>query len=339
MATLRYKDTCFNRAGKSGLKVSDIGVGCWKFGYPGRGDGSLTDERDAWRILDKALELGMTFWDTADRYNMMSGNSERILGRWFEANRDQRENVILATKVCGLMNGVTPNHEGLSRIHILDGVRHSLDRLKLDYVDLLQFHSPDPGTPVEESLAAVQDLMRQDRIRYLGLSNFTVDGIREFLRAADTRFLPRIVTVQNRYNALDGEHAAHNGVVDFCAEAGLGLIPYSPLAQGTLTGRYLDREPAPGDRIHDEGAIAAATGAKARSVCQTLTEIGARHGRNCAQTALAWLLSHPAVCTVIPTPRTVRQLEDNHGATGYRLTDEEMAQVRAAQTTEAGPGA
>lgn len=330
---MRYKDTWFNRVGRSGLKVSDIGVGCWKFGYPGRGDLSLTDERDAWAILDKALELGMTFWDTADRYNNMSGNSERIIGRWFAANPNERENIVLATKVAGMMNGVTPNHEGLSRTHVIEGVNHSLKRLQTTHIDLLQCHSPDPECPVEESLRAVADLMAQDKVRYLGVSNFTVAQLEEFLKTAEERFLPRIVSVQNCYNALEGERGGQgqSGVVDFCAKAGLGFIPFSPLARSILTGRYLEREPAPGDRAMEGNLKEVAASPKAKRVCETLTEIGRAHGKNCAQTALAWLLSHPSICTVIPTPRTVSQLVDNHSATGYRLNAEEMAQVKASQ--------
>lgn len=327
---MRYKDTYFNRVGHSGLKVSDIGVGCWKFGYPGRGDDSLTEERDAWAILDKALELGIVFWDTADRYNNMSGNSERVIGRWFAANPGERENIILASKVRGMMNGITPNHEGLSRKHIIEGVNHSLQRLNLDYIDLLQFHSPDPDCPLRESLEAVQTLMDQDKVRYVGVSNFGVEQLQECLDLADQRFLPRIVSVQNCFNALQGERedAGQGGVADFCAKAGLGHIPFSPLARSVLTGRYLDREPDSFDRGSEMKDLA--TSDRAKRICRALMEIGETHGKNCAQTALAWLLSHPGVCTVIPTPRTVAQLVDNHGATGYRLTDEEMAKVAKA---------
>ncbi|MFQ6048860.1 MAG: aldo/keto reductase, partial [Phycisphaerae bacterium] len=134
-----YRQMHFNRLGRSGLKVSDIGLGTWKFGYPETGDGSRADEKTALAILDKAAELGVVFWDTADRYNFGTGNSERIIGKWLKANPNERTNIVLATKCRWIMNGQTPNHEGLSRRHIIDAVHHSLRRLQQDYIDLLQF--------------------------------------------------------------------------------------------------------------------------------------------------------------------------------------------------------
>jgi aryl-alcohol dehydrogenase-like predicted oxidoreductase len=143
--------------GRSGLQVSRVGLGTWKMGYPERGDGSRVGRDQSFRILDRALELGVTFWDTANRYNEASGNSERVLGEWFRAHPGERRNIVLATKMAGAMDGKTPNHCGLSRANVLDSVC-LLDRLGIDHIDLLQFHRPDPH-PVEESLEAVADLV------------------------------------------------------------------------------------------------------------------------------------------------------------------------------------
>ena len=150
--------------GNSGLRVSNVGLGTWKFGFPETGDGARVDRENGLEMLDAALESGVTFWDTANRYNNASGNSERIIGEWFQNNPDQRRNIVLATKVFGGMDGLTPNHSRLSRANILDSVFASLERLKLDYIDLLYFHAYDPVIPVEESLCAVEDLIRKDLV-------------------------------------------------------------------------------------------------------------------------------------------------------------------------------
>ena len=168
-----YRQMPYRPLGHSGLKVSNVGLGTWKFGYPHKQDGSRVDPRTAFAIFDRALELGVTFWDTANRYNQGSGNSERVIGQWFAAHPSSRRDVVLATKMAGEMDGTTPNHAGLSRINILESVYASLERLKTDSIDLLYFHNAgDPDTPPEESLEAVEDLVRQDLVRYFALSNY-----------------------------------------------------------------------------------------------------------------------------------------------------------------------
>ncbi len=326
---MRYKEIFYNRMGQSGLKVSEIGLGTWKFGYPERGDGARSDERDSLRILDAALDLGVTFWDTANRYNNMSGNSERIIGTWLRANPDQRRNVIIATKGRGQMDGVTPNHEGLSRLNLIESVQKSLERLQTDHIDLYLWHGADPETPIEESLRTMDDLVRQGLVRYLGVSNHNVSQIQALLDLSDRRFLERIVSVQNRYNALDGE--GQPGVVAFCEQNGLGFIPYSPLAQGMLSSRYAEgTTPQVGDRLVDEGILDRKRSDRALRIVRALNEIGQQHHKTEAQVALAWLLKHPSIPTVIPTARTVQQLQENAGASGFILSDEAFAKINEA---------
>ena len=331
---MRYKDVFYNRMGRSGLKVSEIGLGTWKFGYPERGDGSRSDERDSLRILDAALETGVTFWDTANRYNNMSGNSERIIGTWLKANPDQRRNVVIATKGRGQMDGVTPNHEGLSRLNLIASVEQSLERLQTGYMDLYYWHGADPETPVEESLRTMDDLVRQGLVRYVGVSNHGVEQIQALLDLSDRRFLERIVAVQNRYNALDGE--GQSGVVALCEKQGIGFVPYSPLAQGMLSSRYGEgATPQVGDRLGDEGSLDRKRSERGLRIVRVLTQIGRAHGRTEAQVALAWLLKHPSIPSVIPTARTVGQLHENAGASGFILTDAEFAQVNEAAKDKA----
>lgn len=333
---MRYKQVLFRSVGRSGLKLPEIGLGTWKFGYPERGDGSRTDERSSLGILDRAFELGVTFWDTADRYNNMSGNSERIIGKWLAANAEQRGNVIIGTKVGGMMDGVTPNHQGLSRHHILEGVRQSLGRLQTDYIDLYQWHLSDPETPLDESLRTMDDLVHRGLVRYIGVSNHSVANLEAILELSDRLLLERIVSVQNSYNLADGESEGRAGVVSFCDKHNLGIIPYSPLAQGLLTGRYLQgRIPQTGDRLYDEGTADSRITPRTLSIVGALGEVAERHGKTHSQVALAWLLHHTAVCTVIPTARTVEQLEENAGASGFELTDEEFLQLSlAARNTQ-----
>jgi aryl-alcohol dehydrogenase-like predicted oxidoreductase len=327
-----YRQTTFNRLGRSGLKVSDIGLGTWKFGYPEAGDGSRTDEKTSLAILDKAAELGVVFWDTADRYNFGTGNSERIIGHWLRANPDQRTNVVLATKCRWQMNGQSPNHEGLSRRHIIEAVHCSLKRLQQDHIDLLQFHGPDAECPAQESVRAVDDLIRQGLVQYWGVSNFNVAQLSEYQRAADETLSCRLVSVQNSCNVLSGERLQQIGVMEYCARSGIGYIPYSPLAKGLASERYVDLSTVgPGDRLYDEGTVQKVRTDKVLRLLEALKAIGQLRDKTVAQTALGWLLSVPGVATVIPSCSSPGQLEENAGASGLRLTAEEMQQVEAAR--------
>jgi len=315
--------------GRAGLRVSKVGLGTWKMGYPERGDKARVGRDMAFCILDRALELGVTFWDTANRYNESSGNSERVLGEWFRAHPGERRNIVLATKMAGAMDGVSPNHCGLSRANILDSVYASLDRLGIDHIDLLQFHRPDPHTPVEESLEAVADLRRRDLVRYLGISNATVDDLRVYRELAHHYGLPLVCAVQNSFNPLDGEREGQRGVLAFCARNGMALIPYSPLGRGLLTDRYLPgRSVGQGDRLVDEGALAQINSAETQEKLRRLGELAVRESLTVAQLSLAYLLRLPGMGPLIPSASTVEQLEENTRAAAVELSESALAELR-----------
>jgi aryl-alcohol dehydrogenase-like predicted oxidoreductase len=332
-----YRTTEFNgmpyrRLGTSGLWASNMGIGTWKFGFPETGDGARVDERTAYAIFDRAMELGVTFWDTANRYNNASGNSERLIGRWLRRNPDLRRNVVIATKVCGGMDGRTPNHSGLSRGNILDSVRACLDRLETAHVDLLYWHATDEWAPLDEGLAAVEDLIRQDLVRYFGVSNVSAEELAEVQHEAgrlSARCRP--VAVQNRFDVVRGEGArGGGGVLDRCARTGVAFVAYSPLARGLLTERYLDPSKAkPGDRLVDEGTLERdATGPVLAKVRQ-LADLARAWGIPVSQLALAYMLTLPGMGPAIPSCSSVAQLESNAAAGRLTLTDEQCAQVRA----------
>ena len=321
--------------GRSGLKVSAVGVGLWKIGFPETGDGARVGEWAAYAILDRALELGVTFWDTANRYNNASGNSERLIGRWFRANEGERRNIVLATKVCGGMDGRSPNHGGLSRGNILDSVRTCLDRLQTDRIDLLYFHRFDPSVPAEESLSAVDDLVRQDLVRYFAVSNFTVDNLDLYRRLeADFGVRCRVQAVQNRFDILHGEGDRCPGVLEYAARAGLSFVAYGPLARGLLTARYLDpTKGGPGDRLYDEGTLDRDTAGPVRDRLLRLAALAREWDLELSQLALAYLMTLPGMGPPIPSASSVEQLESNAAAGRLQLTDDQRARVRAVLET------
>jgi aryl-alcohol dehydrogenase-like predicted oxidoreductase len=314
--------------GRSGLRASNIGLGTWKFGLPETGDGARVDEKTACQIFDRALELGVTFWDTANRYNAASGNSERLIGRWLAANPDQRRNVVIATKVFGGMDGRTPNHNRLSRINILESVYACLERLQVDSIDLLYFHAYDPDTPSEESLTAVEDLVRQDAVRYFGVSNFTPQQVRAYQQAQKQLSIrSRIVALQNQFDILRGQPVPWG--LELCAWEHIAYIAYSPLALGLLTERYLDRaRVGKGDRLYDEGALDRVATDEVMSKVQRLAGLAHEWDMHLNQLVLAYMLTLPGMGPVIPSASTVQQLESNAAAGGLVLSEEQQRRVR-----------
>ena len=315
--------------GRSGLRVSNVGLGAWKIGYPQTGDGARADEKTAFAIFDRAVELGATFWDTANRYNNASGNSERVIGKWIKANPSQRRNVVVATKVFGGMDGVTPNHSRLSRGNILDSVRACLARLQVDYIDLLHFHRYDDDTPVEESFAAIEDLVRQGSVRYFAASNFTVDQLAVY--AAAERSLSvrvRVLAVQNRFDILNGEAADMPGVLDYAARGGVSFVAWGPLAQGLLTDRYLDPSKAgKGDRLFDEGTLTKAVSGEKLAKLKKLAALARDWGMELSQLAIAYMLTLPGMGPVIASASTVKQIESNAAAGKTKLSIEQMGSI------------
>lgn len=320
--------------GRSGLRVSAIGLGTWKFGYPETGDSSRVDARTAMTIFDRAIDLGVTFWDTANRYNFASGNSERIIGQWLSNNPDQRRNVVLATKVYGGMDGVTPNHSRASRGNILDSLYACLQRMQQEYIDILYFHRFDSDTPVEESLATVDDIIRRGIVRYFAVSNFSADQLKVY-DAMEHEFGPRIrvLAVQNRFDILNGE--SQPGVLDYCAERGVSYVPYSPLAKGLLTDRYVEPSRAgAGDRLFDEGTLQKEASEEVVETLGKLSALAKKWELELGQLVLAYTLSLPGMGPLIPSSSTVAQVESNAKAGKIVFSESQKAEIRAALDKE-----
>jgi aryl-alcohol dehydrogenase-like predicted oxidoreductase len=315
--------------GKSGLRASNIGLGTWKFGYPETGDGSRVDEKMAFKILDRALELGVTFWDTANRYNNGTGNSEKIIGKWFKSNPDQRRNIVLATKIFGGMDGITPNHSRLSRGNVIDSVYACLKRLQLEYIDILYFHAFDPLTPIEESLLAIEDLVERDLIRYFAVSNFTPYQL-SLYNIIGAKLSPRcrVIAVQNQFDILNGESEKQIGTLAFAVESGISYIAWSPLARGLLTERYLDIDKVgPGDRLYDEGDKALYQDKIIHEKVKKLAELAKENGVKLNQLVISYMLSLPGMGPVIPSSSTPEQLECNAQAGKMILDNSQRKQI------------
>lgn len=317
--------------GGSGLRVSKVGLGTWKYGYPETNDGSRVDEKGAFKIFDRAIEVGVTHWDTANRYNASSGNSERVIGKWLKANPDQRRNVVIATKIFGGMDGVTPNHCRSSRANVLDAVYACLARLQTDYIDLLYFHNYDNTCPVEESLATIEDLVQRDLVRYFAVSNFTVDQLRLYKAVSDSMSIrTRIVATQNQYDIVNKE-LNQPGVLDYCAKSGISYVAFSPLARGFLTNRYLDKSKVgPGDRLFDEGTFDQdATDEKVKKL-QALGALAKEWDMEVNQLALAYMMTLPGMGPVIPAASRVEQIESNAKVGQINFTSEQIVRIKAA---------
>ncbi|SHN04394.1 aldo/keto reductase [Actinacidiphila paucisporea] len=313
----------YRNLGRSGCAVSALCLGTMTFG-------AESDEKTAFAQLDRFVEAGGTFIDTADVYS--AGRSEEIVGRWLaDRPADITDQVVIATKGRFPM-GPGPNDAGLSRRHLDRALTASLRRLGVDSVDLYQVHSWDPLTPVEETLRFLDDAVRQGRIHYVGLSNYTGWQLQKAVDTADFRGLARPVTLQPQYSLLSREIEWE--ITPACESEGLGLLPWSPLGGGWLTGKYrrdarptgatrLGENPDRGVEAYDRRAAVARTWAVVDEVQAVAEETGA----TMAQVALAWLLDRPAVTSVILGARTVEQLDDNLGSAGLRLTAEQTARL------------
>jgi aryl-alcohol dehydrogenase-like predicted oxidoreductase len=325
-----YNGMPYLQMGDSGLWTSIIGLGTWKYGRPETGDQSRVNQTDALKIFDRALELGVTFWDTAPRYNNASGNSERVIGEWFRANPDQRRNVVIATKVYGGMDGLTPNHCRLTRGNIKESVYASLERMQIESIDLFYFHHYDPYTPAEESFSAIEDLVHQDLIRYLAVSNFTIDQLQKY-QSMESIFSvrSRIVAIQNQYDILRKEPAEYNGVLEYAQKANKTFIAYSPLAEGFLTKRYLDPKKAgPGDRIYDQGMMHSLATPANLTKLQQLANLAEKWEMEVNQLVLAYTLTIPGIGSLIPASSTLEQLESNANVAKIVLSEEQKLAVK-----------
>lgn len=315
----------YRNLGRTGLKVSALCLGTMTFGWS-------ADEKTSFAILDRAVEGGINFFDTADVYSRWvgdnkGGESETIIGKWLKG-KDRRQFVI-ATKVRGRMwDG--PNGEGLSRAHIMLAVEDSLRRLQTDYIDLYQTHSPDPNTPLEETLGALDTLVQQGKVRYLGCSNYPAWLLMKASWVSDKHGYARFDCLQPNHSLL---HRAEfeRELEATCLDQTIGVIPYSPLAAGFLTGKYTrdNRQP---DTSRSESTLIRQLVANDRAfdVLDVVTRTADAHETTPARVALAWQLARPAITSPIIGARTVAQLEEALGAESLTLTAEEIGALNSA---------
>ncbi len=281
------------------------------------------------RIVHHALDAGVNFIDTANFYSY--GRSEEIVGRALQGRRDD---AVLATKVRSpVKNQPGPNDAGLSRYHILRECERSLRRLRTDHIDLYWLHAPDDRTPIEETLRALDDLIHQGKVRYIGCCNYAAWQVCEALWRSDVQRLHRFVATQNQYSLLN-RWEVEPDLASVCAKFGLGMATYSPLAVGLLSGRFRRGQAVPAGTPWSAGEPYArhfdlAMTPAADGIVQALIEIGAAHAKTPAQVALRWLLDKPAVTSIIIGPDTPAHVDDALGALGWSLAPEDQARLDA----------
>jgi aryl-alcohol dehydrogenase-like predicted oxidoreductase len=303
------------RVGDSGLKVSEIGLGCNNFGM-------RIDQDQTTAVVEAALEAGIDFFDTADVYG--GSQSEVMLGK---ALGSRRADVLIATKFAMPMG--SPRMKGGSRSYVISAIDASLKRLGTDYVDLYQMHAPDAETPIEETLDALDDIVRAGKARYVGCSNFSGWQIADADWTARTRGRVRFISAQNNFSLL--ERNVEREVLPACDRFGLGLLPYFPLASGLLSGKYHRGEPAPeGTRLSVGGRRAEqALSDRNFDRLERLAAWAAEHGHSLLDLAFAWLLSHKEVPSVIAGATRPEQVKANAAAATWKLTPGEAAEVAA----------
>ncbi|UMB75674.1 aldo/keto reductase [Dickeya fangzhongdai] len=310
----------YNRLGNTGLLVSELSLGTMTFGQSRWGDIGGVEQDVADRIIRRALDGGINVLDTADVYS--DGQSEIMTGRALRNLGVRREDVIIATKTYGPV-GDGPNDRGSSRAHILDSVTASLKRLQLDYIDLYQLHGFDPLTPIEESLLALDHVVRQGMVRYVGVSNWAAWQMATALGISARLNLTNITAVQ-AYYSLVGRELEHE-ITPFLESTGMGLIVWSPLAGGLLSGKFgRDVSAGEGSR-RNTMAFPPVETERAYDIIDVLRSIADARSVSVAQVALSWLLHRLTVTTVLIGAKSVGQLEDNLGATDLVLSAEELA--------------
>ncbi len=309
----------YGQLGTSGLVVSAVGLGCNNFGM-------RIDEAGARKVVDAALEVGITFFDTADSYGKPKGASEELLGA---ALRGRREEAVVATKFGNDMGGALEPDWALrnSRRYIRTAVEASLRRLDTDWIDLYQLHWRDGGTPIEEVLGTLDDLVHEGKIRYIGCCNHSAWRIAEAVHTSREKGLTPYVSVQNRYSLLC--RGAEEEVLPAAEHYGLGLLPYFPLENGLLTGKYhRGQEPPADSRLADPRFQRFQKVDDAPwDVIEALEAFGEQCGRTLLEVAFAGLIARPAVGSVIAGATTAEQVRANAGAASWVLTADEVAEI------------
>jgi len=309
----------YRQLGRSGLQVSEIGLGTNNFGRQDQPPSHIR-AAGAETIINQALDVGINFIDTANTY--AAGLSEEFIGR---ALKGKRHRAVIATKVSTRV-GEGPNLAGNSRKHIIDEVDKSLRRLGTDYIDLYQIHWADPNTPIEETLRTLDDLVQQGKVRYFGCSNFQAWQVCEGVWTSKVLGITSFVSVQPKYNMLD--RAIEAELLPFCEEYEVGILPYFPLANGFLTGKYRRGRPPPEGTRLAANARGLLTG-ESFDVLERLVGFAGDRGHTILELAFAWLLARPQVSSVIAGATKVEQVVANSAATQWRLTGDDMAEIDA----------
>jgi len=319
----------YKQLGRTGLYVSELCLGTMTLG--GNADAGMwaaigaVGQDDATRLISRALAAGINFIDTADIYSF--GHAERLVGQALRDLGVPRGEIVLATKAAGVM-GSKPNDQGASRGHIMDSVQRSLERLQVDHIDLYQIHANDSVTPIEETLRALDDLIRQGHIRYVGVSNWAAWQVAKALGAADRLGIARPVSLQAYYSVAGRD--LEREVIPMLLSEGAGLLVWSPLAGGLLSGKFgRDRSAATGDRravlpfppVDQE---------RAYTVIEAMRTVAESKGVSVAQIALAWILHQRAVTSVIVGAKRLDQLVDNLAAAQVTLDAEELREITEA---------
>ena len=319
----------YRKLGRTGLKVSELCLDTMQFGWS-------ADEATSFAVMDAFVGAGGNFIDTADIYSRWAdgnpgGVAEQIIGRWMKA-RGNRGAIVLATKARGRMwDG--PNGEGLSRGHLIRACEDSLRRLDTDTIDLYQTHFFDAETPIDETMRALDDLVRAGKVRYVGCSNYPAWRLAKALWASDKLGLARYDSLQPHYN-LAHRSEFERELKPLCEEEGVGVIPYSPLAGGFLTGKYRREHGSLPASTRAEGIEKRYLNDRGFAIVEKLEAVATARNLTIAQTALAWLLTQPVITAPIVGANSVEQLAESLGAAGARLTSGEMDALNKASAWE-----
>jgi aryl-alcohol dehydrogenase-like predicted oxidoreductase len=314
MADMRYR-----RLGESGLAVSVVGIGCNNFGRK-------LDAAGVAAVVDTAIDCGITLFDTADVYGVPHGASEELLGAALIANR-RRDEVVIATKFGSPMDGLLgPDWDARgARRYVMRAVEASMRRLGVDHVDLYQMHEPDPATPIDETLSALDDLVRAGKVRYVGSSNFAAWQVTDAAWVARSSRLTPFVSAQNEYSLL--QRSVEAELVPACTRFGVGLLPYFPLASGLLTGKYRrDDAPPPGSRLAEQRWARRLADAPWDKI-EKVEEHARERSLSMLQVAIGWLAAQPPVASVIAGATAPDQVRANAAAATWEPSVEDLAHL------------
>ncbi|MGG6898862.1 MULTISPECIES: aldo/keto reductase [Rhizobium] len=317
----------YNQLGNTGMFVSELCLGTMTFGEASPNNslwGAIADVDQALadKIVESSLAAGINFIDTADVYSF--GNSEKLLGQALKNLGVPRKDVVIATKVYGVM-GDKPNDRGASRGHIMDSVQASLDRLQTDHIDLYQIHATDRVTPIDETLRALDDLVSRGLVRYVGVSNWQAWRIAKALGISERRGFARFETVQAYYSIAGRD--LEREIVPLMAEEKLGLMVWSPLAGGLLSGKYGPGAPGNGEGRRASFDFPPVDKDRAWACVAAMREVAEKHGSSVATVALAWILAKPFVTSIIIGAKRLDQLDQNLAAVKLKLDADDMAKL------------